>query len=460
MRHFPMKTLISLKIFGLLFLMASLAASPSPAEEPVRVMTFNIRYNNPGDGVNAWPNRKDHVAEMIQRYDVDLVGLQEVLKEQLDDLVERLPEYGWIGVGRDDGKEAGEYCPIFYRKDRFRPAGNGTFWLSETPDEPGKMGWDAACNRIVTWGRFRERDSGIYLLHYNTHFDHRGGQARQESAKLLWRKISENDQKLLTVVTGDFNARETSLPYKILTGQEPAGETASDLQDARYVSKSEHEGPTSTTTNWVEDRGPESKIDYIFVRNDVEVAKHQVLTDRFDGRFPSDHLPVLIEVDLSNVGIGLRGIAPIPGTVQVEEDVVYGKGGGRDLKMNLFYPKEKGEGRPGIVFVHGGGWISGTRDHFQRQAVYFANQGYVCMCIEYRLSREALFPAAVEDAKCAVRWMRAHAETYGVDPGKIAASGGSAGGHLAAMLGVTKKEDGLEGSGGSDEFSSRPNLVV
>lgn len=151
----------------------------------------------------------------------------------------------------------------------------------------------------------------------------------------------------------------------------------------------------------------------------------------------------------------------LPDNVELKPDVVYGKGGGRDLKLDLFLPKETSAPRPAIVFIHGGGWQGGTRRAFYRQAAYFASvRGYVGACIEYRLSGEAQFPAAVEDSKCAVRWLRANAKTYGADPERIAACGGSAGGHLAAMLGVTDKKAGLEGTGGHPDYSSRVNLVV
>jgi endonuclease/exonuclease/phosphatase family metal-dependent hydrolase len=269
------------------------------AQEPVRVMSYNIRYNNPDDGINAWPNRKDHVAEMIgSRYQVDLAGLQEALKGQIDDLATRLPEYAWIGVGREDGKEQGEFTPIFYRKDRFELLESGTFWLSESPEIPGSKSWDAAITRIVTWAKFADRKNGGILYHFNTHFDHMGQQARAESAKLLWQKTSTITGDVPTVVTGDFNTRESSLPYKIMTGKEPVGDATSDLKDARYVSASPHEGPTSTSTDWTKQGPPETKIDYIFVRNGIAVLKHQVLTDRFDDRYPSDHMPVLAELRL------------------------------------------------------------------------------------------------------------------------------------------------------------------
>ncbi len=155
-----------------------------------------------------------------------------------------------------------------------------------------------------------------------------------------------------------------------------------------------------------------------------------------------------------------RKAESIPENVIAKYDLVYCKLGDRELKLDLFRPRQNDQLHPGVVFVHGGGWRSGDKTHFQRQAVYLASKGYVCICIEYRLSGEALFPAALEDAKCAVRWMRAHAERLHVDPDRIASAGGSAGGHLAAMLAVTGKKDGFEGKGGYDEFSSRSNLAV
>ncbi|MEW6356921.1 MAG: alpha/beta hydrolase [Planctomycetota bacterium] len=150
----------------------------------------------------------------------------------------------------------------------------------------------------------------------------------------------------------------------------------------------------------------------------------------------------------------------LPDGVKIECDVVYGRGGGRDLKGDLYLPTRKGEGRPGIVFIHGGGWRGGTRLQFRRQAAHMATLGFVGLCIEYRYSAEARFPAAVEDVKCAVRWMRAHAGTYGIDVSKIASVGGSAGAHLAAMLGTTDDSVGLEGEGGYPDQSSKVNAMV
>src|SRR5688572_23652685 len=155
---------------------------------PLRVMSFNIRYDEPRDGENAWPNRKKLVATLIRLHQVDLIGVQEALKGQLDDLSELIPEYAWIGVGRTDGKLGGEFSAILFRKNRFAMLETATFWLSETPHIPSK-GWDAAFPRIVTWAKFSDKQTQRVFFHFNTHFDHRGTRAREESGRLLLRRI-------------------------------------------------------------------------------------------------------------------------------------------------------------------------------------------------------------------------------------------------------------------------------
>ncbi len=262
--------------------------------EAVRVMTFNIRYDNPGDGDDAWPHRKDMAASMIRFHDTDVAGVQEALRGQLDDLASRLPEYAWFGVGRDDGRDAGEFSAIFYRTDRLELLDESTFWLSETPEKPG-MGWDAACNRVVTRGKFRDRATGAVFFHFNTHFDHRGETARRESARLLVRRIEAVAGDVPVVVTGDFNARPGSEPIAIITGD--GTNTALRLVDSAEISEYPHHGPTGTFSGFREQPKPgDGPIDYVFVKNDVKVVRHGTLSDTFDGRFPSDHLPVLAEV--------------------------------------------------------------------------------------------------------------------------------------------------------------------
>lgn len=259
--------------------------------DPLTIMSFNIRYDNPDDGINAWPNRKDHVAEMIgSRYQADIAGLQEVLFHQLNDLEDRLSGYNWAGVGRDDGRDKGEFSPIFYRSDRFELISTNTFWLSETPQIPGSKSWDTAITRIVTWAKFRESGTGQEFYFFNTHFDHRGEQARVESAKVLVDQVKLIAGELPVIITGDFNVNERSEAYAIIQNDD-------QVDDARYLSEAGHEGPTTSSNNWEEMRRPESRIDYVFVNGNLRVLTHKILDDRYDGRFPSDHLPVISTVE-------------------------------------------------------------------------------------------------------------------------------------------------------------------
>src|SRR5215211_2435082 len=238
-------------------------ASTGRSATPLRVMSFNLRYNNPNDGVNAWPNRKDWVAGLIRFHGADVVGVQEALAHMLTDLEARLPGFSRVGVGRADGRARGEFSAILYRTDRLALLDSGTFWLSPTPEVPGSKGWDAAIERVATWARFRDRRTGCRHLHLNTHFDHVGEQARQESARLIRRRLAALAGDLPIVMTGDLNADPRSTPYRILTNDTLAGAIA-PLRDAFRVSRAGHYGPTST---WTEFRAiePERRIDYVLV---------------------------------------------------------------------------------------------------------------------------------------------------------------------------------------------------
>ncbi len=275
-------------------------------------MTFNIRYDNPGDGENRWVFRKDKVASVIRLHQADIAGLQEALKHQITELAERLPDYGWFGVGRQDGRDGGEFTPIFYRRDRFEVVEHGDFWLSETPEKIGSKSWDAALPRIATWGKFKDKttEREFYLL--NTHFDHLGVLARLESAKQLRSWTEGRVKELPVIVIGDFNCLPASPPMQWLTcareatsattgdpPAEPATILCSDclLCDAIHRTKKPHHGPTSTW-NGFGPLVPLRKIDHIFVTERVDVLQHAILADHWDGRWPSDHLPVMAEVEL------------------------------------------------------------------------------------------------------------------------------------------------------------------
>lgn len=276
------------------FLLLVSQSQLSAQSAPFQVMTFNIRLPNKEDGFNYWPNRKELVLSMIKFHEADLLGVQEAFRSQLDELSTGLPDFEWVGVCRTDGTAKpspdNEFSAIFYRKDRFEVMASGTFWLSEHPEKAGVAGWDAALPRIVTWAKFSDKQSGKVFFHFNTHFDHIGKIARASSARLLLSRITEMAGNLPVVLTGDFNAQPTEEPIQILTSlQEPARVT-----DAISISKLPHHGPTGTWTNAFLFPGmPGQRIDYIFIKNRVQVLKHAILSDSWSGRLPSDHLPVL-----------------------------------------------------------------------------------------------------------------------------------------------------------------------
>jgi endonuclease/exonuclease/phosphatase family metal-dependent hydrolase len=275
------------------------AAATSPtgvsASTPLRVMSFNLRYNNPGDGINAWPNRKAWVAKLIRFHDADVVGVQEALVDMLVDLDTLLPEYARVGVGRKDGKDAGEFSAILYKRNRVEMLENKTFWLSTNPEAVGVKAWDAALERIATWGRFRDRATGCTYLHLNTHFDHVGEQARQESAKLIRRRLATIAGPMPVIVTGDLNSPPTSAAYTTLTSGTIEGGIA-PLADGYLASREGNYGPSGSFNSFKEIGS--GRIDYVLVSSRIDVLKHGILTDRWDQRFPSDHLPVIASLSM------------------------------------------------------------------------------------------------------------------------------------------------------------------
>ena len=218
--------------------------------------------------------------------------MQEALYAQLQDLEKLLPDYAWCGIGRN-GEREGEFSAILYRKSRFKLLETKTFWLSETPEKTGSKGWDADFPRIVTWAKFQDLKTKKTFYHFNTHFDHIGKQARTESSKFMLAEIPKIARNAPFVVTGDFNAEESTNVYKILTGKEAAD--AFKLIDTRYVSKNRHFGGNSTF-NAFKELEPDRTIDYVFVGERTTVLEHGTLSDRWDGLWASDHLPVLAEI--------------------------------------------------------------------------------------------------------------------------------------------------------------------
>src|SRR5690606_5828708 len=200
----------------LLLIVLALATPMFTSAQSLTVMSYNIRYDNPGDGRNDWPNRKDRLIQLIRDESPDLIGLQEALHHQLTDILNGVEGYAMVGVGRDDGKQKGEYSAILYRTSAFELRDENTFWLSETPEVPGSKSWDAAITRVVTWARLFSKALDTEILAVNTHFDHIGKEARLQSAELIRKKIPELAGDLPVLLTGDFNITRNDPPYQAL----------------------------------------------------------------------------------------------------------------------------------------------------------------------------------------------------------------------------------------------------
>jgi endonuclease/exonuclease/phosphatase family metal-dependent hydrolase len=260
---------------------------------PFRVLSFNIRYAAADDGPNAWELRRDLAVATIRCHDADILGLQEVLASQAADLRAALPEYGFIGVGRDDGAAQGEFVPVFYRQKRFELVDYGHFWLSEHPDQPGSVGWDAALPRIATWVRLRFKDAPLTeITVVNVHFDHSGQRARRESARMIRRLVESLGGQPL-VVLGDFNCPPGSEPYWILT-EERTHPTA--LFDA-WAALGQPEADAGTYHAFT-GMPREGRIDWILASRRCAVDEVAIDRSQRDGRYPSDHFPVVATLRL------------------------------------------------------------------------------------------------------------------------------------------------------------------
>lgn len=254
--------------------------------DDVRVMSYNIRYGSANDGENSWSKRKAFLIETINAFNPDLLGTQETLASQRDDLVAGLKGYGMLAVGRDDGKESGEMMALFYRESRFEKLDGGHFWLSETPDIPGSKSWDSSLPRMVTWVKLRDRNAPKLspIAYFNTHFDHRGPRARLESANLIRRKILELGKGCRIIVSGDFNSAEGRPPYKVLFA-----DGLRDTYRAAHPAKFEGEG---TFPNFRAGVTEGARIDWIGCSPDWEVKEASIDRTARDGRTPSDHYPI------------------------------------------------------------------------------------------------------------------------------------------------------------------------
>ncbi|MBQ1456800.1 MAG: endonuclease/exonuclease/phosphatase family protein [Thermoguttaceae bacterium] len=278
---------------GILCFCASARADDGGA---FRVMSYNIKCAGSAED-NNWSVRLPLVVDQIKEVDPLLFGLQEPTAFQMDGIAAALPEYDFVGVARDDGKRKGEFSPVFYKKDGFELLDSGTFWLSETPEVPGSRGWDAACNRVVSWAKLRCKKSGKTLVFADTHFDHVSDQARQNSARLVLERMYPITEQwsLPFFITGDFNCNSSSKGYKALTGG--TGEIPA-LIDSAKIAKETISDVQRTFNNW--GKVPADKksayIDFIFVDGKIEVDKFVICPDTREEVYPSDHNAIWAEV--------------------------------------------------------------------------------------------------------------------------------------------------------------------
>jgi endonuclease/exonuclease/phosphatase family metal-dependent hydrolase len=276
---------MKLKFSLLLILIITIKFSISA--QTLTVATYNLRYDNRGDSGNLWVNRAPIQSNLIRFHDFDVVGIQEGLINQLEDLSKSLPQYTRYGIGRDDGKAAGEHSAIYYKKDKFKLLKRGDFWLSQTPDQPGK-GWDATCcNRICSWVQLQDIASKKIFYFFNVHFDHQGVIARIESAKLMIEKIKTIAGNTPAVFTGDLNGGRNSDCYKYIAN-------AGVIKDSYDLAGFTYEN-NGSFNSFRTPRGMEV-IDHIFVTKQFTVKKWGILTDTYFGKYPSDHFPVMAVV--------------------------------------------------------------------------------------------------------------------------------------------------------------------
>ena len=288
--------------------MTALFALTAMAQE-LNVGSINVRLLSKQDykKYNGWNLRKGYLCDLINLEAFDVFGAQEVKKPQLDDMLKALPDYRYIGVGRDDGKEKGEYSPVFYRKDKFKLLDGGTFWLSETPEKVSK-GWDGACRRVCTWGYFQRKSDKTCFYFLSTHLDHKGPIAKMEGAKLIVKFVKEHCKGENTILVGDFNVDQNSDTYKVFVENGILNDTY-DLAKYRF-------SPTGTFNGFNSYRYTTRRIDHIFVTKDIAVSRYGTLTYHYyrdmeaenqamdtaapveikgqnrDIKCPSDHYPV------------------------------------------------------------------------------------------------------------------------------------------------------------------------
>lgn len=259
-------------------------------KEELTVATFNIRYDNPGDAPDTWNNRLPVISSLVQFHEFDVFGIQEGLSHQVQQLDSALADFSYLGVGRDDGKTTGEYSAIFYKPSKFEIMESGTFWLAPDITKPNK-GWDAALPRICTWAKMKSKATGKEFFLFNTHFDHKGVEARVKSATLILSQIEKIAGDSQVILTGDFNVDQDSAPYAEFINTQGVKDA---FQHADFVYAN-----NGTMNQFNTELETDKRIDHIFLIGDFDILKYGVLTDTYHGHFPSDHFPVMAKLSIN-----------------------------------------------------------------------------------------------------------------------------------------------------------------
>ncbi|MEX2593602.1 MAG: endonuclease/exonuclease/phosphatase family protein [Anditalea sp.] len=279
--------IILLNGFSVALILLASCFSLRAQETEMTIATYNIRYDNPGDAPDTWDKRFPVITNMVKFHGMDIFGIQEAMHHQVTDLADGLSDYSYVGVGRDDGAQKGEYSAIFYNKDEYKVLEDDTFWLSEDTTKPNK-GWDAALPRVCTWAKIEEVETGKQFYVFNTHFDHRGVQARINSAALIMEKAKEIAGGETVILTGDFNIDQDNEAYKSIKDSDMFNDSY-EVADIVYANN-------GTFNSFDNTKSTDRRIDHIFVTEDIKVKKYGILTDTYHSRFPSDHFPVLVKV--------------------------------------------------------------------------------------------------------------------------------------------------------------------
>ena len=272
-------------VLSVILLTALLNPARVEAQAPVTVMSFNIRYGTANDGPDRWELRRGQLIDLLKAQNPDVIGVQEALHFQIDEILAALPDYRMVGVGRSDGGQGGEYAAILYRGSRLNVRHSSTFWFSDTPDVVKSNTWGAALERICTWALFDDKQGPSFYA-YNLHLDHVSQPAREKSVSLLLERIKARSPAAPVVVTGDFNSGESNAATQAML---------TVFRDTfRVIHTKETEVGTANSFKLGQTRG--EKIDYIFVAPETDVLNAAILRNATDGRYPSDHFPVTARI--------------------------------------------------------------------------------------------------------------------------------------------------------------------